>query len=277
MTNSFNHFIITRFNLKQSIWEKDKMGYNVNNNDWLENRYALFETYCFSSMIHQTLKNFKWLVYFDTNTPLIYKEKNKSLQLKLPNFTPIYVSSFLDFEKELPNDIEQYCSEQCDFILTTRLDNDDCFHKQAVHVIQQHFKPIDKAIIDLKNGLVLKVFEDHKLALKKETTSGPFITLIERYTSSNKPLTVYNREHLQWIGTATFIDVTMDYYWLQIIHKRNISNILKGELTFNKKFLKGFEFDTIVKFKFKYYMFIILKKIKHFLLSRADVLKQQTI
>jgi hypothetical protein len=259
MTYLFDHFIITRFNLTQTIWKNDKKGQIVNNMSWLQKRYELFERYCFPSIQLQTEQNFKWLVYFDVETPDVFKTKNELLKKDFSSFKPIYVSSFKDFEQSLLNDIENYKSEHCNYVLTTRLDNDDCLHKDAVKVIQQHFKPVNKAIIDLKNGLALQIVNTYKLSLKKDTISGPFITLIEEYKDPMLILTVYNREHLSWIGEVEFINIGKGFYWLQIIHQNNLTNELSNQLTYDKRYLKGFVVYHTVRFSFRYRIFILLK------------------
>ena len=258
MITSFHHFIITRFNLKQSIWGADKYGAPVNNNSWLKDRFDLFEHYCFPSIKAQSNQNFTWLVYFDVDTPDHFKAKNTQLKKDFSNFTPKYVVNFSAFENELPKDIRLHLEDKNAYIITTRLDNDDCFHKQTVNVIQEHFEPRPKTIIDLSNGLCLLIGNAYKLSIKKNVKSGPFISLIEKASTF---LTVYDREHLHWLEDASYIQVKDGYYWLQIIHDRNISNDLGENLTFNKQYLKGYNFLEPFSFSLKYYAFIVLKYI----------------
>ena len=234
---------------------------------------CLFNKYCFPSLKLQSCTDFLWLVFFDGGTPSEYKKRNEDLQQELQNFRPVYVTSFKDFEKELPNQIRKYIDEQTKYIITTRLDNDDAFHKDTVGIIQKNFHPIDKAIIDLKNGLTLQVGEQHKLSVKDNITSGPFVSLIELLKDDEQMLTVYDREHLKWVGDAEFINVEEGHYWLQIIHERNISNDLGQKLTFNKTYLNGYEFLDKVKFSFRYYIFIIFKGTK--LLGFIKKIKQR--
>lgn len=260
MVPKFNHFVITRFNLKQSIWQNDKKGGAVNDEAWLTSRYHLFEHYCFPSLVEQSEQQFTWLVFFDTDTPIRFKTKNEVLHQQFKNFIPIYVPSFSDFEKGLDTHIRALLDKKCSYIITTRLDNDDCFHQDAITAIQQNFIEKDRTIIDLVHGLSLQINSGFKLALKKDTVSGPFISLIEKIKGDNPLLTVYNREHLHWIGDAHFVKVDTDFYWLQIIHERNVSNTLGEVLTFNKTYLRGFDFLKRIHFSLSYRAFIILKK-----------------
>ena len=46
-----------------------------NPNEWMDHRFIVFDSYCFPSVINQTCKNFKWLLFYDKNK-LIIKEEN---------------------------------------------------------------------------------------------------------------------------------------------------------------------------------------------------------
>lgn len=262
MIKDFSHFIITRFNIKQSIWEKDKQGSFVNNEAWLKERYDLFERFCYPSMTLQTEQNFKWIVYFDKETPEFFKNKNALLAERFSNFVPKYVIDFNAFETNLEQDIQEYIEEKVTYVITTRLDNDDCFHKDAIKTIQRCFVKQDFAIIDLQNGLTLQIVNGLKLALRRDVISGPFISLIEKIDKNKRIFTVYDREHTNWQEDAKFIVVTDGFYWMQIIHSRNIRNRLGSELTYNKNYLKGYEFIKETPFSFRYYVSFLANKIR---------------
>ena len=93
----FQHFILTRFNLRKKGWDETKSQSKVLTDSWMENRLKLFEQYCYSSIKSQTVKNFEWLVFFDTNTPEIYREKINELASKFSNFIPIYTDGMENF------------------------------------------------------------------------------------------------------------------------------------------------------------------------------------
>ena len=59
----FQHFILTRFNLRKKGWDETKSQSKVLTDSWMENRLKLFEQYCYSSIKSQTVKNFEWLVF----------------------------------------------------------------------------------------------------------------------------------------------------------------------------------------------------------------------
>jgi hypothetical protein len=91
MNNSYQHFILTRFNIK--LWSKDKNGQSTQTEEWLKQRFDLFETYCLPSIQKQTQKNFKWIVLFDADTPAFYKEKIAKYQKECKHLEPRFVSA----------------------------------------------------------------------------------------------------------------------------------------------------------------------------------------
>ena len=70
---SYNHFIITRFNLKfpDVTGGKNTSVIGVPANEWLANRTDLFMKYCLPSVLNQTSVNFKWLLYFDISNIIV--------------------------------------------------------------------------------------------------------------------------------------------------------------------------------------------------------------
>jgi hypothetical protein len=253
----FSHYIITRFNIKNPGWHLDKNGNIINDLEWLTQRYSLFKTYCFPSVMSQVEKDFEWLVFFDKNTPEKFIKENNNFAKIMPQFKPLYVIDYLDFEEKLKVNVSK--NSLLNYIITTRLDNDDCLHSNAVKKIQESFKPLNNLIIDLTNGLTLELGAYNKLAKRENVHSGPFISYIEENNKTKPVKTVYNCEHTSWSSKASFIDVKSGFYWMQIIHSKNITNKLHENLTVNKKLLKGFIFNNEVKFSVWYSVFVFLK------------------
>ncbi|WP_375234779.1 glycosyltransferase [Winogradskyella sp.] len=253
---SFSHYIVTRFNIKSTGWLNDKNGKVVNDLAWLRKRYDLFERFCLPSMQSQTQKGYSWLVFFDKNTPKAFKKRNDEIKKELPQFIPFYVDDFLDFEETLRAFIVK--DSKTDYILTSRFDNDDCFHDDAVKKIQEAFVPKNDFIIELTRGLTMQIEGEIKLAKRENVHSGPFVTLIEDVTK-NTVKTIYNCEHTKWEHLAEFIKIDDGFFWLQTIHDSNITNTLCQDLTYNKNLLKGFNFNQKIDFKLSYILFIVCK------------------
>ena len=117
-------FIITRFNLK--LFSKDKNNKTTLTDQWLKERFELFETYCFPSVEGQVLQNFYWLCLFADDTQEQFKQRAIALHRAYPAFLPLFLN---DSESEIYLDyINQVISElkdSSDKLITIRLDNDD--------------------------------------------------------------------------------------------------------------------------------------------------------
>ncbi|SHH38377.1 glycosyltransferase [Winogradskyella jejuensis] len=261
----FSHYIVTRFNIKSEGWVNDKNGKKVNDFIWLKKRYDLFKKFCLPSMQTQTEKEYSWLVFFDKDTPQEFKEVNECIRRELPQFIPLYVNDFLDFENTLREFVFE--NSHTEYIMTSRFDNDDCFHEDAIGAIQKAFVKKDSTIIELSKGLTMLIEDENKLAKRENVFSGPFITLIEKKSDINSLKTVYDCEHTSWGDLADFIAIDNKFYWLQTIHDANISNKLYPELTINKSLLKGFNFNYNVRFKISYMLFVICKNLGVFRLK----------
>ncbi|MEM5564560.1 glycosyltransferase [Psychroserpens sp. AS72] len=217
----FEHFIITRFNLKLKEWVITKQGEDVTSIAWLKHRFNLFETYCYPSIIQQSNLNFKWLVCFDIETPEIYKQKIQNLRESFANFVPIYIDSSTNANEIILKTIQSYCTNHTTHIITSRLDNDDSLHQEFVETVQQNFTPKASFIIDIINGYQLNLKSHNTPAIRKiEAAFNPFVSLIEE---KNNCVTVLSRIHLDWNTNPhkTIIDHPL---WLQVIHEKNISN-----------------------------------------------------
>ena len=156
----FNHFLITRFNLKRSDWKTNKNNEEVLTDDWHKNRFNLFTNFCFPSVASQTNKNFEWLVFFDSSTTKEYRDLIKTLEVKMPNFKPFFINGMDEF---LPS-LKSYISEiNEDFIITSGLDNDDCLSKDYIKEVQANFNKQDFLALDFVDGFTLQISPNIKL------------------------------------------------------------------------------------------------------------------
>ena len=135
-----DHFLLTRFNLKKSDWQKDKNSQAVLDEKWLKNRIGLFTKFCLPSVLGQTLKDFKWLIFFQEDPEPEIRALVK--KLKAHDFIePVFVNGFEEFQKNLPSYIAKRMTADSDGLLTTRLDNDDALHKDFISWVQAATTP----------------------------------------------------------------------------------------------------------------------------------------
>jgi hypothetical protein len=254
-----DHFLITRFNLKKNDWTHDKNSKQVLDEDWHERRIKIFKDYCFPSVINQTTKKIKWLIFFEKSSydlvsHLIFK-------LKKHNFIePQFVEGYEEFQLLLPEIIRNYRNKNNYKVLTTRLDNDDALHKDFALRLQQaavreihHSLP---CLLYFPFGLFLEIGRKPRLGglLYK---NNQFLSLLEEYETVIK--TIYGEEHHKWNQLQKFT-VNNDFFWLQISHDDNQVNRFKGWLI-SKAYLKPFH---IVRTKFSslYFFQVLLSKMK---------------
>ena len=82
----FQHIIITRFNLRNHQWsDRTKNNTPILTESWLEDRFDLFENFCYLSVRNQTNINFQWWVFFDTKTPTRFRERHKRIRTEIPS------------------------------------------------------------------------------------------------------------------------------------------------------------------------------------------------
>jgi hypothetical protein len=230
----FEHFVITVFNLLQ--FPKSRNLDTATWTAWTKDRFVIFQDYCLPSMIHQINKNFKWLIYFDAATPSEFDDQINNL--KQYDFINIcYANGYDDFQLRYCEDIRLKVSPAAKWIITSRLDNDDCIHRQAIQRIQDEFVPKDRFMVSLALGYVYDL-ESRKLS-KYYYPAAPFSSLVEDREHISG---IYHKDHTQWdilrlyifkeLYSRYFVKkekwkasfVLDDALWMQICHQKNISN-----------------------------------------------------
>ena len=221
------HFLVTKFNLRIEGWETTRDGYPVLTEHWLKNRFYLFENYCLPSVINQTNQNFIWFVFFDINTPNTYRDRINNISNNFTCFHPIFIDRGIKLIDSLIDNIKKTISKVDDYIITTRLDNDDLIHKDFIKVIQDLYKPIDKAIIDLRKGYQVTLGQKYSEIRVRVNYFNPFISLIEK---TNNISTVLSRLHKEWKSSDFIIKSETEKLWVELVHQENKSNYTKKSL-----------------------------------------------
>lgn len=215
------HFLITRFNLRAAHWQTAKNGSPVLTKEWLKNRFHLFETYCLPSVENQTEQNFKWLVFFDIHTPAEYKEKVNQISRKYPNFSPVFIDGIDSLNDSLIEEIKKKIIQTDEYIITSRLDNDDIIHKDFIKTIQSLFQPLDQTVIDLRTGYQVTLGKPHSEIRKIYNVFNPYISLIE---SVDNFKTVFHKQHKDWKNSDSVIIYENRRLWCEVVHQENVLN-----------------------------------------------------
>jgi hypothetical protein len=217
---SFNHFLLTKFNTRS--FQNGRKGCDP---VWLEERFSLFDWYCYPSVYKQSNQNFKWLVFFDTDTPEPFKRKIAEYA-KWSNFTPVYVDCVFPYG-QFPDDVralvQKLVTDDCKYLITTWLDNDDAIASNYVQMIQDNFQEQDSETINFLLGYQLyngKLYLDYEF-------SNHFISLVERYypASFNTCLSRPHKELYEVCNSAK--KVLCKPAWVEVVHGKNVANIYR--------------------------------------------------
>jgi len=217
----FNHFFLTKFNVRS--FPELRPGCEPT---WLERRFNLFDQYCFPSVSNQSNQNFKWLVFFDIDTPEPFKQKIADYAKKWANFVPIYLDCPLPYGKfpdQVRTIVRQYIPSDSEYLITTWLDNDDAIHKDYVQFIQANFEPKDGETLNFFFGYQLaegKLYFDFELA-------NHFISLIEKYNpeSFNTCLCRPHKELYEVCKSAK--KIFCKPLWIEVVHGSNYMNVYR--------------------------------------------------
>lgn len=216
----FKHFVLTCFNVKLSDPKYASKGLGLDR-AWLRHRFKLFDRFCYPSVYGQTCQNFKWIVFFDIDTPQIFKNEIDRY-CYWTNLIPVFIHGN-EIINEARKIILKNIRNNTKFLITTRLDNDDAIFKDFVFIIQRHFKNQEFQFLNFTNGYLLT---SRNLYLH-EHMSNPYISLIEKLQGFK---TVWCGEHNKLSAIGPIEQITCEPAWLTVIHGRNLSNNTTGIL-----------------------------------------------
>ncbi len=273
---NFSHFIITQFNLRN--FPKSDFDDYDSWIVWTRNRIGLFREYCLPSVLNQSCKSFKWLIYLDSETPEEFKIFLNELD-SYPGIEICYSRGIGDFNSNYIEEVKKRAASRPGWIITTRIDNDDCLHRDAVETIQKHFVERNNYLISLASGYILNI-SDRTLSHYFYPMS-PFISLIEDTNEDVKG--VFYKGHTRWDNLRLFIfkEIWFEYFytkarrsrfilkkpmWIQTFHDKNVSNsFYRGFPVLKEKNLNDFSINFTtsrlpLKVIGRYYSYVTWKR-----------------
>lgn len=235
------HFLITRFNIRNEDWEKDKNCQKILDDTWLSKRISLFKEFCLPSVLHQSSKEFKWLIFFENK-----KDKQIDILIDLLKqydfIEPIFINGYGHFLSSISQIVQQKLPIKAKLVLTSRLDNDDALHKDYIKTLQRKIILEHNAVVYFPYGLCLDLGRKKRLAQQFHPLNQ-FITLVEDKRQMEGNLkTVFINPHNKWGEEYIIQPVRKDNLWLQVTHSGNMINEFGGTPAFSKK-LKGFAIE----------------------------------
>lgn len=215
------HFLITRFNLKVKHWKTAKDGSIVLTKSWLDDRFHLFENYCLPSVRNQVNQNFSWVVFFDIGTPSAYRQKIEQLSNNYDNLFPIYIDGIKPLRSSLKQFIKGHLDKDDDFIITSRMDNDDVIHRDFIDTIQRMAKKDNGLVLDLRKGIQMNISNNFYEVRNHYTYFNAFVSLVENSFDFN---TVMHRMHQDWKDAKSIVVDDSKALWIELIHNKNKLN-----------------------------------------------------
>lgn len=222
----YKHFVITRFNIRANYGCKLK---NPDNNpmkrildeDYLKERFSIFEKYTLPSMKQQTNQNFTWLILFHKNTPDSFKKKIKKLNREI-DFIDLYFGDEEEF------DFAEYCNRQkenIEYAITTRIDNDDMFSEDYIEKIQEYANNNwHDCILSFSKGR--KYDLNSKKQYEYERKDNHFLSMIG---TKEECILQYNHAKIFDSGKEVVMLDSNKPMWTEIIHESNVINRIKEE------------------------------------------------
>lgn len=228
----FKHFIITLFNLK--IWNEDKGHRATQTDDWLKQRFDLFERFCLPSVAGQTNRNFTWLCLFDKDTPAVMRQRIVGYESVVPQLRPCFFSAdeaveFLSHEEAtncrfIRRTVRTMLSDDEEFVITSNLDNDDALSCDYVERVQQQFLADQRHTL-YSFVLGMQYFVRLDAIVHMRYPHNHFLTLVEPAQGDFHTVQYYG--HARARKVLPNVDISEQPYWLENVHGHNVSNELR--------------------------------------------------
>lgn len=222
----YKHFVITRFNIRANYGCTLR---NPDNNpmkrildeDYLNERFHIFEKYTLPSMKSQTNQNFTWLILFHQNTPNIFKKRIQELKDEF-NFIDLY---FDDKEKF---SFLEYCNNQgenIDYFITSRIDNDDMFSNDYIDRVQEYAnRHLHECILSFSKGLKYDLSSNKQYEYERD--DNHFLSMIGK---NGECILQYNHAKIFDSGKEIIMLDSDKPMWTEIIHESNVTNRIKEQ------------------------------------------------
>lgn len=217
MPAPFQHLLLTRFNVR--IFSD-----RGTDPDWLRHRFRFFETVCVPSVLEQTTRAFRWLLFCDAETPGWALEKLRVLVGDDSRVTLAFVIGPESADQRW-RAVATALRPETTHLITTRLDNDDGLSRTFLETVQHQFAGQDFEYVNLPAGHTCFLGRIYRW----RDESNPFLSLIERIDGrASGAQTVMARAHQRVKHAHVVRQVECGPAWLQMIHGQNVWNMVRG-------------------------------------------------
>lgn len=213
------HVVLTRFNVRRG----QQIDPRALSDIWLDARMRLFLDITVPSLAAQIRRPDQWLVFFDDNTPDKIRTLFEALRAKHLSLTNILRAEYCT---ELTTDecarrIVSLAPEGTDWLLTTRLDNDDALHPHFIETVNRLCRPGVREFINPTRGLIVA----GPRLYRKRDFSSPFISCSEPLSDCR---TVWVDQHQRLARHGLVRQFGLRDAWIQVVHGGNLANQVRG-------------------------------------------------
>lgn len=209
------HLVITRFNIRISRTPEP-----LPTREWMQERLRLFAAYCLPCMIAQTEQDFTWLLLLDEQTDSSQLEALRRLCAPY-SFIRIRLTAPTCDLTALYEQIAQEEKGDAEWLVTTRLDNDDCVAPDFIEAIRKSLHYADSPyVISMPTGCQL--FEKQEVMLELYYPNNHFVTLAEPCSAPLR--TVLDVDHRELTALPTSYICGERMMWGEMVHGGNVLN-----------------------------------------------------
>jgi SAM-dependent methyltransferase len=209
----FQHLINTRYAIKG-------MYYDHFSEEWLQDRLRLFRRYCVPGVARQTNGDFSWLVFCDETVDDGYLDSLRESARLAPQFRLVITSHASGVRDR--DMAESLLDDDTEVLITTRLDNDDVLHPEAIAVIQSYLgafvhSPHERWALNFPRGFRYDENSDRLYA--SYWPHGAFMSVFEKLRTGEA---IFNasRAHPKMHARMPLHFEESIPGWLQVIHGR---------------------------------------------------------
>jgi N-acetylglucosaminyl-diphospho-decaprenol L-rhamnosyltransferase len=212
MSRPFKHLIMTRFNIH--LYDPQTQ-VGMEPDAWMEHRLRLFEAFTLPSLASQSCRDFRWRIAMDPRTRDVHVQAME--RLCLANMELVFpvpgVDAWLADTPAGPYDL-----------LTTRIDNDDAFHRDAVAALHETYRRNAESlarpwVMVFPFGMIFDLCQRQGWLMEYWVNNCPTLVADGRGRQ-----TVWEWQHDQIPPEVPRRPIEEMPYWLQIVHGHNLRN-----------------------------------------------------
>jgi hypothetical protein len=180
------------------------------------------DSYCRPSLKQQTDQNFTLISFVDVSV--------KNYGNKLSNEIIYEIKSGKEYPRQEMIDAINWLYSGYDNIIITRLDRDDCLHKDFIANVKKHLSNGKEKYIDLKTAYTCDTVtgKTYKTERYQGNYTSPFISTYEKIRNGKIKCIPLLYSHADIYDNFPG-EKANDLSALQVIHGKNISNKIDGK------------------------------------------------